>query len=575
MRIWLAFLLLIISSATFSSPITVYVQENAGVSSQIAFLEESFRKVNESIPLKFELKLVSEKNLENLIRNNSVELFFASSAFFRQTIPSYEAQAIAVAAKKNAREYDRTDGTLALTLLENKDIKTIEDLRNKKVKYLPRLGFFGLYGIFDSLDTSEPHNFFLKLEKSDSIQELFSSLKDKTADVVLIPACVLEKEAEHFETHGFKAINPVAQASLGCVHTSKLYPGPVLGYTSQVPESVLALLEEALFQGGNDNTDYIWRLPNNNSFVELDNLLRKLKIDALNIYKKNYWMNLWNKYWGWIVFFFALLGTLILHWTILNHLVQKRTSQLTRLLKEKEIFISRERENRERTETLQKIGIVGLMSSIFAHEIRQPLSGLQCWTHALRKLIEKDAPKEEKLRILQLLSQTVQSAEAKVEQIRNINKQKGPGEVEPLNLKVQVEKVLNEIKQSTDKVFNVKFLGQCPHDIQMNSSELELVLHNIMKNSIQAQKDSPTIYLEFEFSENLNGSGVKISDGGPRIDPNTFDSITKPFYTTKEDGMGLGLTIVKTILTKQGAVLSFGLTETGSLSVSILFPKKK
>lgn len=575
MRLWLASLLWVVSSAAYTAPITVYVQKDAGLPSQIYFLDESFRKVNDRDSQKFELKTVSATELEKLIRNNSVELFFASSAFFRQTIPSYEAQAIAIVSKKNARESDRTDGTLALTLLENKEIKTIEDLKNKKVNYLPHLGFYGLYGIFDSLDTSEPHNYFLKLEKLGSVQELLSSLKDKKTDAVLLPACVLEKEADNFETQSFKAINPVARASLGCMHSSKLYPGPVLGYTSQVPETALASLEETLFQEVNDGSNYVWRFPDSNSFVELDNLLRKLKIDALNIYKKNYWMNIWHKYWGWIVFFFALLAALILHWTILNHLVKKRTFQLTRLLKEKEMFINRERESRERTETLQKIGIVGLMSSIFAHEIRQPLSGLQCWIHALKKLIERDASKEEKLRILQLLSQTVQTAETKVEQIRNINKQKGLGAVEPLNLREQIKHVLHEIKQSTDKVFDVKFIGDCPHEILMNASGLELVLHNIMKNSIQAQKDSPIIYLEFKFFENPNGSGVKISDRGPCIDQKTFGSITKPFFTTKEDGMGLGLTIVKTILTKQGAVLSFELTERGSLSVSILFSRRK
>lgn len=83
--------------------------------------------------------------------------------------------------------------------------------------------------------------------------------------------------------------------------------------------------------------------------------------------------------------FFVILSLFLLS-LLLKYLVNKRTSQLLKLIDEKKELLRREKENFKRIETLQKVGIVGLMSSMFAHEVRQPLSTISCWGHVLKKL---------------------------------------------------------------------------------------------------------------------------------------------------------------------------------------------
>lgn len=104
---------------------------------------------------------------------------------------------------------------------------------------------------------------------------------------------------------------------------------------------------------------------------------------------------------------------------------------------------------------------------------------------------------------------------------------------------------------------NIKILKNIPENIYCNTDAelLSQVITNILKNAtealIQGHTKSPKI--EIKLSEFANSVRIDIKNNGPEISPEIIEQIFVPFYTTKEDGSGIGLSLSKQILLSMGA----------------------
>jgi len=79
--------------------------------------------------------------------------------------------------------------------------------------------------------------------------------------------------------------------------------------------------------------------------------------------------------------------------------------------------------------------------------------------------------------------------------------------------------------------------------------QLQQVILNLILNAIEAMGDNETRDLLIETRENDGGNIlVSVSDSGPGLDPVTVDRVFEPFYSTKQGGMGIGLSICRSII---------------------------
>jgi C4-dicarboxylate-specific signal transduction histidine kinase len=106
------------------------------------------------------------------------------------------------------------------------------------------------------------------------------------------------------------------------------------------------------------------------------------------------------------------------------------------------------------------------------------------------------------------------------------------------------------------------------HDIQINSNVkpvdlkikadeklIEQVLINLLKNAIEAGKDEDDFKIELSGYEEKGEVKIVISDNGPGISSEVIDNIFVPFFTTKKEGSGIGLSLSKQILRRHGGNL--------------------
>lgn len=194
----------------------------------------------------------------------------------------------------------------------------------------------------------------------------------------------------------------------------------------------------------------------------------------------------------------------------------------------------------------EKMAIVGTVAAGLAHEINNPLAGLQS---CLRRLKKNPADLQQVQKYHSLMDEAVQRIEKVVRRMLNFSR-KHEFNFEPLNIDLVIEQSLmllafqlEESRVTIQKKYAVKL-----PPIHGSSNHLEQVFVNLILNSLDALAANPASGPEnvrrISFMvERIDNQQLKIryQDSGPGIKNNDLKKIFEPFYTTKKIGRGTGL----------------------------------
>jgi nitrogen fixation/metabolism regulation signal transduction histidine kinase len=94
-------------------------------------------------------------------------------------------------------------------------------------------------------------------------------------------------------------------------------------------------------------------------------------------------------------------------------------------------------------------------------------------------------------------------------------------------------------------------------EISMDQDQIEMVLINLIKNAVEILEGKPNARIDIRstLDQTTQRATLEVSDNGPGIEPDKLEQIFIPFYTTKEDGTGVGLSLSRQILQLHGGVL--------------------
>ena len=137
----------------------------------------------------------------------------------------------------------------------------------------------------------------------------------------------------------------------------------------------------------------------------------------------------------------------------------------------------------------------------------------------------------------------------------------------PIKEKVCLADLFNCIAELIPNDY-ISFVQPAPQiSIKIDRNQIEQVLINIIKNAIEACEyiDSPKIQIE-SFVSNSGTVSILVSDNGPGILPDVMDKIFIPFFTTKEHGSGIGLSLCKQIMLLHGGnIVASSIPNKGSI----------
>jgi PAS domain S-box-containing protein len=210
-----------------------------------------------------------------------------------------------------------------------------------------------------------------------------------------------------------------------------------------------------------------------------------------------------------------------------------------------------------------RLGLMGEMASGIAHEVNQPLSAISSYTQVSLNLINSKEPNLTKLS--ETLYKTQQQAlragriiHRMREFVKSQTKHRSTADINAL-IHNAADLCLAELKQSG--IGLVLKLEPNLLPVYVDQIQIEQVIINLLRNSIDALKSLPAeqqrqISIQSQLTPN-NGIQVRVKDNGAGLDKEQQQKILTPFYTTKADGMGMGLSITRSIVEAHDGTLHF------------------
>jgi signal transduction histidine kinase len=235
------------------------------------------------------------------------------------------------------------------------------------------------------------------------------------------------------------------------------------------------------------------------------------------------------------------------------------------------LIVQRRRKNvaeaetaRVRTELrhVERSSRMGELTASLAHEINQPLGAILSSAQAALRFLESATPDLNLFRtILHNIVEDDKRAAGIITSIRSMLKRE-ESRKESLNMNTVLDEVLN-LFQSEAIVRNVtieKDIDRSLPPVLGDKIQLQQVALNLVMNAAEAMSESPREHAKRRISLRTqatdHGIQVTVRDSGPGIDPTKLADIWKPFFTTKSTGLGMGLSISRSIVQAHGGHIS-------------------
>jgi len=210
---------------------------------------------------------------------------------------------------------------------------------------------------------------------------------------------------------------------------------------------------------------------------------------------------------------------------------------------------------------LNRLATAGELSASIAHEVKQPLAAMVAQSGAaMRWLAQKTPNLAEARAALGKIQVAGDRASQVVENLRSMFR-KESSERRPLDVNSLIENVLGLTRREAQKhgveVQVSLFEGPMP-ETSGDQAQLEQVFLNLIMNAIEAMGSSTSDVRTLEIKSAASDTGdvlVTVADSGPGVPVEKFDKIFDAFFTTKPEGMGMGLSICRSIVDAHGGRL--------------------
>ncbi|MED1411855.1 MULTISPECIES: ATP-binding protein [Bacillus] len=215
----------------------------------------------------------------------------------------------------------------------------------------------------------------------------------------------------------------------------------------------------------------------------------------------------------------------------------------------------------------QKLAVIGKMAATVGHEIKNPLASLKGFTQLQKEKHEKDATYGQMILEIEnmnnMISELMEVATCK------------PSVYEKHIVSDVLVQALEKMHEKMDEL-NINFTFNEEHnrsEIECDKRKLKGVFLYVIKNALEAMEHGGTLQIQVE-DKKRDYVVISIVDSGFGIKKENLGRVTEAFYTTKQDKIGLGLTLAERIITENLGELHISSEVKKGTRVEILLPKK-
>ena len=244
--------------------------------------------------------------------------------------------------------------------------------------------------------------------------------------------------------------------------------------------------------------------------------------------------------------------------------------------------LSARKRAQERIEELQselmqvsRVSVLGAMGSALAHELNQPLSAIAGFVEASAALID-DSDSEVPQQAREYMNKAVAQSHRAADVIRRLRDLTHRGDtdltVEDINTLVRNTCALAAFGSAAAGIELSLELSQDLPPVLIDSIQIQQVVLNLVRNSMDALSASETRTIVVATAQRDGVIEVEVSDTGPGLAPDIEPRLFEPFVSSKRDGIGIGLSICRTIVEGHGGEITAESHEGGGTTFRFSVP---
>jgi two-component system sensor kinase FixL len=204
---------------------------------------------------------------------------------------------------------------------------------------------------------------------------------------------------------------------------------------------------------------------------------------------------------------------------------------------------------------VSRLTALGEMASALAHELNQPLSAIANYVKGSVRILDQEEPDPAKVRNALVLAgdQALRAGEI-IRRLRDfVSKGEAERRIEPLAKLIEEAGALAMIGAKEQEVRLRMMLSPKAKYVLADKVQIQQVLLNLLRNAMEAMQDSPKRDLVVRSSPGPEDMiTISVADTGAGIRPDIAERLFQPFLTSKDQGLGVGLSISRTIVEAHG-----------------------
>ena len=238
------------------------------------------------------------------------------------------------------------------------------------------------------------------------------------------------------------------------------------------------------------------------------------------------------------------------------------------------------RRSREQVERLSRVSLLGEMTAFLAHELNQPLAAIVNNATAAMQYLEQGRLNPEQLQ--EILTDVVGDGRRACDIMQNVRSaiKKGSAIRGPINLNDVVNAVAHIVQADAAAQsckIELSLTQNLPH-LEGDPTQIQQVMINLVHNAFDAMREAPPSRRVVDIATDYNGDGtigVAVRDYGAGISETTRERLFEQFFTTKQEGLGMGLAIVRSIIEAHGGTVAAENAEGGGARFHFRLPIKE
>lgn len=257
----------------------------------------------------------------------------------------------------------------------------------------------------------------------------------------------------------------------------------------------------------------------------------------------------------------------------LEFLVMERTSELHAEIHERAKTEQALRQTQDELVQAAKLAVLGQMSASISHELNNPLAAIRSFADNGRRFLERNTLERVDDNLSRISALTERMAKIS-NQLRSFARKSDVNEVS----KMDIAPVIIAAKELLSPQFKSKMvslelqLEQALPEVEINPIQFEQVVINLLTNALHAVEEQEARQVIVSTSIEGQQLNVHVDDNGPGISIDQQQSLFEPFYTTKKNGLGLGLSISQQITQAMGGLLKVSQSPLGGARFTLSLP---